>query len=58
MLGKKAKDAAYNLLNNLIKKSPLLMNAFLEKSMLPLMQLIKRHEGWNYQPPGSSDSYK
>jgi len=54
VLGKKSKDAAYKLLNSLIKKSPLLMNAFLEKSMLPLMSLIKRHDGWNYQPPSNS----
>jgi ubiquitin carboxyl-terminal hydrolase 34 len=32
------------------------MNAFLEKSMLPLMSLIKRHDGWNYTPPGHSES--
>ena len=30
------------------------MNAFLEKSMLPLMSLIKRQNGWNYQPPSNS----
>ena len=35
--GKKSKDAAYRLLNSLIRRSPLLMNAFLEKSMVPLM---------------------
>ena len=53
-LGKNAKDAAYNLLNNLIRKSPLLMNQFLSKSMSSLLKLIKRHDGWNYMPPGSS----
>lgn len=53
--GKKSKDAAYKLLNSLIRKSPVLMNAFLEKSMVPLMKLIKRHEGWNYTPPGNSE---
>lgn len=58
ILGKKSKDAAYRLLNNLIKKSPLLMNAFLEKSMVPLMSMIKRHDGWNYTPPGSSGESK
>ena len=31
------------------------MNAFLEKSMVPLMKLIKRHDGWNYTPPGGSE---
>lgn len=53
--GKKSKDSAYKLLNSLIRKSPLLMNAFLEKSMIPLMNLIKRHDGWNYSPPGLSE---
>ena len=58
VLGKRSKDAAYRLLNSLIKKSPLLMNAFLEKSMLPLMSLIKRHDGWNYSPPGGASESK
>jgi hypothetical protein len=48
----KSKEAAYRLLNSLIKKSPLLMNSFLEKSLLPLMKIIRRIEGWNYTPPG------
>lgn len=30
------------------------MNQFLAKSMANLLKLIKRHEGWNYMPPGSS----
>ena len=30
------------------------MKTFLEKSMLPLMGMIKRHEGWNYTPPSNS----
>jgi ubiquitin carboxyl-terminal hydrolase 34 len=54
VLGKPAKDAAYKLLNNLIRKSPILMNQFLSQSMKPLLSLIKRHDGWNYQPPGSA----
>ena len=49
--GKKSKDSAYRLLNSLIRKSPLLMNCFLEKSLLPLLRLVKRQEKWNYQPP-------
>jgi hypothetical protein len=53
LYGKKSKDAAYRLLNNLIVKSPLLMNSFLEKSMVPLMKMIKRQDGWNYSPPGN-----
>lgn len=23
--------------------------------MIPLMKLIKRHDGWNYSPPGSTE---
>lgn len=46
--GKRSKDSAYKLLNSLIRKSPLLMNCFLEKSLLPLLQLVKRQEKWNY----------
>ena len=49
--GKRSKDSAYKLLNSLIRKSPLLMNCFLEKSLLPLLQLVKRQDKWNYQPP-------
>jgi len=50
--GKRSKDAAYKLLNSLIQKSPLLMNSFLEKSLIPLLNLVKRQEKWNYSPPG------
>jgi ubiquitin C-terminal hydrolase len=53
--GKKSKDAAYKMLVSLIRKSPLLMSSFLEKSMVPLMSMIKRHDGWNYSPPGQSE---
>lgn len=28
------------------------MNSFLEKSLLPLINLVKRQEKWNYSPPG------
>lgn len=55
MFGKKSKDTAYKLLNSLIRKSPLLMNTFLEKSLVPLMKLIKRHDVWGYNPPGTSE---
>jgi len=49
--GKQSKDSAYRLLNSLIRKSPLLMNCFLEKSLMPLLTKVKRQEKWNYQPP-------
>ena len=55
VFGKKSKDAAYKLVNSLIKKSPVLMNSFLEKSMMPLIKLIRRIDGWNYTPPGSTE---
>jgi lipid II:glycine glycyltransferase (peptidoglycan interpeptide bridge formation enzyme) len=53
--GIKSKEAAYHLLHSLIKKSSLLMNSFLTKSMQPLMNLIRRIDGWGYSPPGSSE---
>lgn len=31
------------------------MNSFLEKSMVPLMKLIRKQDGWNYSPPDSSE---
>jgi len=46
--GKRSKDSAYKLLNSLIKRSDILMNSFLDKSLLPLMKLIRRIETWNY----------
>jgi ubiquitin carboxyl-terminal hydrolase 34 len=30
------------------------MSSFVEKCMTPLMKLIKKHDGWNYSPPGST----
>ena len=32
------------------------MNNFLERSMLPLMKVIRRLEMWNYTPAGSNNS--
>jgi hypothetical protein len=32
------------------------MHNFLDKCMLPLMQSIKRPEGWNYSPTGSANN--
>lgn len=34
------------------------MNIFLEKSMIPLMSFIRRHDGWNYQPAGSGSTFR
>jgi len=56
--GKKSKDAAYKLINSLIRRSPILMNNFMERSMIPLMNNVRRLENWNYSPSGSSYSDK
>lgn len=50
-----SRKAAYDLLNNLIKKSPVIMNDFLKNQLDPLMQMIKKPKQWNYQPASSSD---
>ena len=46
--GKKSKDAAYRLIFSLIRRTPVLMNNFMERSMVPLMKNIRRLEIWNY----------
>ena len=53
--GKKSKDAAYKLINSLIKRSPLLMHNFLDKSLIPLMNAIRRLDVWNYSPSGGNN---
>ena len=50
-----SRKAAYDLLNNLINKSPLIMSNFIQNQLQPLMEMIKKPKQWNYQPPNSSD---
>lgn len=51
----KSREAAYNLLNQLIKKSPVIMNNFLKDQMSLLMSMIKKPKGWNVTPPNASE---
>lgn len=50
-----SRKVAYALLNDLIKKSPVIMNNFIREQLQPLMDMIKKPKGWNYTPPNSSD---
>jgi S-methylmethionine-dependent homocysteine/selenocysteine methylase len=45
----KSREIAYTLLNELIRKSPVIMNNFIALQLKPLMDLIKRPTIWNYQ---------
>jgi len=44
----KSREVAYQLLNELIRKSPLIMHNFIRDQLEPLMALIKRPSVWNY----------
>jgi len=47
-----AREVAYELLIQLVKKSPLLMTDFIRDHLSPLLSLIRAPKGWNYQPDG------
>lgn len=47
---KESREAGYALLNSLIKKSSPLMNSFIIQQLMPLMELIKKPQGWKYAP--------
>jgi hypothetical protein len=51
----KSREAAYSLLNELIKRSPIIMNNFIKDQLKPLLEMIKKPKGWNYTPPNSSE---
>lgn len=44
----KSREAAYKLLNELIRKSPVIMTNFIRDQLKPLLALIKKPKGWNY----------
>lgn len=50
----KSREAAYTLLLQLIKKSPVLMHKFMKEQLGPLLEKIKKPNKWNYQPPGQN----
>ena len=54
-VNKKSREAAYILLNQLIKKSPVLMGEFIEKQLNPLLYKIRKPNKWNYSPSGTED---
>lgn len=43
-----SREAAYQLLNSLIKKSPVIMGNFIRDQLYPLLQLIKKPKSWNF----------
>jgi ubiquitin carboxyl-terminal hydrolase 34 len=51
----KSRETAYSLLNELIKRSPIIMTNFIEDQLKPLLEMIKKPKGWNYNPPNSSE---
>jgi hypothetical protein len=51
----KSREAAYQLLNELIKKSPVILTNFIRDQLQPLLDLIKKPKTWNYTPPSSSE---
>lgn len=51
----KSREAAYQLLNELIKKSPVILGNFIKNQLKPLLDLIKRPKNWNYTPPSANE---
>ena len=49
-----SREAAYELLHQLIKNSTTLMKTFLETQLQPLIATIKKPKSWNYVPPTSA----
>ena len=50
----KSREAAYELLHQLIKNSTTLMKTFLESQLVPLIKTIKKPKSWNYLPATAS----
>ena len=49
--GNKAREAAFSLLIELVKKSPLLMDSFLKRVLMPMLDSVEKPKGWSFQPP-------
>ena len=49
--GNKAREAAFSLLIELVKKSPLLMDNFLKRVLMPMLDSVEKPKGWSFQPP-------
>lgn len=50
----KSREAAYDLLHQLIKNSTTLMGKFLDDQLVPLISTIKKPRTWSYTPQSSS----
>ena len=50
----KSRTAAFNLLHDLTKKSPLTMSNFIKNQLLPLFEMIKKPKQLNYQPSSTA----
>ena len=46
----KSREAAYELLHQLIKNSAALMKTFLDEQLTPLISTIKKPKTWSYVP--------
>ena len=51
----KSREAAYELLHQLIKNSTALMKTFLNEQLVPLITTIKKPKTWNYVPQVQSE---
>ena len=58
MKNNKSREAAYELLHQLIKNSTTLMKTFLETQLQPLISTIKKPKSWTYVPPTSLERYQ
>ena len=54
----KSREAAYELLHQLIKGSTNLMKTFLEANLVPLILTIKKPKSFNYIPQIASERYQ
>ena len=54
----KSREAAYELLHQLIKNSTTLMKNFLDSNLVPLITSIKKPNKFNYIPQIASERYQ
>ena len=50
MTNNKSREAAYDLLNQLIQNSGYLMSKFINQQLVPLIKEVKKPKGWTYMP--------
>ena len=49
--GGKSRQAAFSLLIELVKKSGMVMQSFLENVLMPMLDSVEKPKGWNFTPP-------